>query len=65
MDERLTQLEILFTEQKKIIEDMSGEMYQQQKDITSLRLQIKQFEEKLTDLSEAQEIGGQERPPHY
>lgn len=65
MDERLTRLEILFSEQGRMLDELSAEMFSQQKDLTGLKLQIKKLEEKLAAASEANTIGGHERPPHY
>jgi uncharacterized coiled-coil protein SlyX len=63
MEDRLTKLEMLSSEQSKTIEEMSGEMFQQQKEITQLKLQIEELKERVD--SSAGEIGGNERPPHY
>lgn len=65
MDDRLTRLEILFSEQGRMLDELSAEMFRQQKDITGLKLQIKKLEEKLAAVSESGTIGGHERPPHY
>ena len=63
MDERMTTLEILFSNQTQALEDLSSEMFQQQKEITGLKLQIEELKEQLD--ASTNEIGGQERPPHY
>jgi len=63
MEDRLTKLEMLFSEQSQTIEEMSGEMFQQQKGITQLKLQIEELKEQME--ASANEIGGNERPPHY
>jgi SlyX protein len=63
MEDRLTKLEMLSSEQSQTIEEMSGEMFQQQKEITQLRLQIEELKEQME--ASANEIGGNERPPHY
>jgi uncharacterized coiled-coil protein SlyX len=65
MDDRLTRLEILFSEQGRTLEELSAEMYQQQQEIIRLKLQLKKLEEKLAAVSEPNTIGGHERPPHY
>lgn len=48
-----------------MLDELSAEMFRQQKDITGLKLQIKKLEEKLAAVSEPNTIGGHERPPHY
>jgi uncharacterized coiled-coil protein SlyX len=63
MEDRLTKLEMLSSEQSKTIEEMSGEMFQQQKEITQLKLQIEELKEQME--ASANEIAGNERPPHY
>jgi uncharacterized coiled-coil protein SlyX len=40
-------------------------LFRQQQDATRLKLQIKQLEEKLAAVSEPNNLGGHERPPHY
>jgi uncharacterized coiled-coil protein SlyX len=65
MDDRLTRLEVLFSEQGRMLEDLSAEMYQQQQDVIRLKLQIQKLEEKLAASTEPNTIGGHERPPHY
>lgn len=63
MEDRLTKLEILYSDQSKTIEEMSGEMFQQQKEINALKQQIEELKEQME--ASADEIGGNERPPHY
>jgi len=63
MDERLTKLEILYSDQSKTVEDMSAEMFQQQKEISALKQQVEELKERID--SSGGEIGGNERPPHY
>jgi uncharacterized coiled-coil protein SlyX len=65
MDDRLTRLEVLFSEQGRMLEDLSAEMYQQQQDVIRLKLQIQKLEEKLAASTESNTIGGHERLPHY
>ncbi|MFA7256878.1 MAG: SlyX family protein [Kiritimatiellales bacterium] len=65
MDARLTKLEMLFSEQGKMLEDLSAEMYQQQLEIKRLTARVALLEEKLAAASEPNTIRGSERPPHY
>jgi uncharacterized coiled-coil protein SlyX len=65
MDERLTNLEILFSEQGRLLEELSSEMFQQQQEIKRLTARVALLEEKLTAVSESNDIGGHDRPPHY
>ena len=63
MEERLTKLEILYSNQSQMLEEMSAEMFQQQQEIVALKQHIEELKEKI-DNSDS-EISGQERPPHY
>lgn len=63
MDDRLTRLEELFSNQTHTIEQMSHEMFQQQREIAVLKEQVDELKTRLEN-SEAQ-IAGPERPPHY
>jgi len=65
MDDRLTKLEILFSDQGRMLEDLSDEMYQQQLEVKRLTARVALLEEKLTLVSESNDIGGHDRPPHY
>ena len=63
MEDRLTKLETLYSDQSQTIEEMSGEMFQQQKEITQLKQQIEELKEQME--ASVNEIGGNERPPHF
>jgi len=63
MEDRLNKLEMLYSDQSRTIEEMSGEMFQQQKELTQLKLQIEELKEQME--ASSNEIGGNERPPHY
>jgi len=63
MEDRLTKLEMIYSDQSQTIEEMSGEMFQQQKEITQLKFQIEELKEQME--ASTNEIGGNERPPHY
>jgi uncharacterized coiled-coil protein SlyX len=65
MEDRLTKLEILYSEQSRMLEDLSAELYQQQKEVRLLTRRLELAEEKLAALEEPNGIRGSERPPHY
>lgn len=65
MEARLTKLEELFSNQTHTIEQMSLELFQQQKEINALKQQLEVLTEKLQDVSAGGDIAGSERPPHY
>lgn len=63
MNDRLTRLEELFSNQAHTIEQMSREMFEQQREISSLKRQVAELKDRLEQAGS--EIGGNERPPHY
>ncbi|HNX53165.1 MAG TPA: SlyX family protein [Pontiellaceae bacterium] len=65
MEDRLIKMEMLYSDQSRMLEDLSQEMYQQQVEIKRLTARIKLLEEKTASISESNNIGGHERPPHY
>ncbi|MDH3346200.1 MAG: SlyX family protein [Kiritimatiellaceae bacterium] len=65
MEDRLTKLEMLYADQSRMVEEMSAEMYQQQQDIVRLTRKVLELENKIESMDASNEIGGNERPPHY
>lgn len=65
MEDRLNKLEMLYLDQSRMVEDLSVEMFQQQQEIKRLTARIELLEEKLTAVSEPNDISGHDRPPHY
>jgi uncharacterized coiled-coil protein SlyX len=63
MSDRVTKLEELFSIQAHTIDQMSGEMFQQQREIAALKRELVELKERLDN--QGSEIGGHERPPHY
>ena len=63
MQDRLTRLEELYSAQTHTLEQMSSEMFQQQKEIAALKQQLEALKEKLNNPED--EIDEHERPPHY
>ncbi|MBM4152369.1 MAG: SlyX family protein [Kiritimatiellaceae bacterium] len=63
MEERLIQLEMLYSNQTQMLDDLSAELFKQQLEIKRLSARVQWLEEKL---AVPQNInGGHERPPHY
>lgn len=56
---------MLYSDQSRMLEDLSAEMYQQQLELKRLTARVSLLEEKLTTGSEPNDIGGHDRPPHY
>lgn len=65
MEDRLNKLEMLYLDQSRMVEGLSAEMFQQQQEIKRLTVRVELLEEKLTTVSEPNDISGHDRPPHY
>lgn len=65
MEERIIQLETLFALQDQTIQSLNEEVFRQHNDISHLRNQLKELERKILEQGDAEQIGGNERPPHY
>lgn len=65
MKERIIQLETVSAMQDEAISGLNAEMFRQQQDIEKLKRKLELLENKLADLQDPEEIGGNERPPHY
>ena len=64
-DERLTELEIRFTEQQRLLQELSDVVYAQQRTIDLLEAQLQVFRKKLEAEPGLVDAGQQEKPPHY
>ena len=58
-------METLVTLQDDTIRSLNEEIFRQQKDISRLTDRLEIIEEKLKELQQAEQIAGNERPPHY
>ncbi len=65
MEERIIKLETLSAMQDETIATLNHELFRQQQDILQLRRQIEALEQKLAEFAPGDEIGGNEKPPHY
>ena len=64
-EERLIELEIRYTEQSALLEELSSELYKANEVIDELKLRIKRLEKTSLDLLNRQELPPNEKPPHY
>ena len=64
-DERLTELEIRFTEQQRLLQELSDVVYAQQRTIDLLEAQLEVFRKMLEAEPGLVDAGQQEKPPHY
>jgi SlyX protein len=65
MEERIIQLESLAALQDETIAKLSAELYRQQQDTFQLQRRLQAVEERLASLKDAEQIAGNEKPPHY
>ena len=65
MKERMNQLETLAALQDETIAALNLELFRQQQDIAGLRQRIDALEKKLKQLEPADEIAGNQKPPHW
>jgi uncharacterized coiled-coil protein SlyX len=65
MEDRISKLESLLTMQDRAITELNTEMYRQQQDLTRFRQRIELLEARLKRLEEGEEIGGNDKPPHW
>lgn len=65
MEERIIQLESMSAMQDETIRSLNEEVFRQQQDISKLRNQLEILEKKILELGDQDQIGGNERPPHY
>jgi SlyX protein len=62
MEERLIELELRYTHQQELLEQLSAVLYGQQKEITRLAGELRRLREQLASQPE---MPADERPPHY
>ena len=65
MEERLRELELRFTEQQELLQQLSEVVYAQQKTIDSMSLQMNQLRQKMEAEPGIVDPREQEKPPHY
>ena len=65
MEERIIQLETLSALQDETIVTLNQEIFRQQQDILQLKRRLDSLEQKLAEFTPGNEIGGNEKPPHY
>ncbi len=65
MEDRLVELELRFTEQHALLEELSGVVWQQQRQIDALRAEVDAVKKRVAAVEELPTIGAAEKPPHY
>ncbi|MFB1484359.1 SlyX family protein [Corallococcus sp. RDP092CA] len=64
-DKRLVELEIRYTQQQELLQELSDVLYQQGRVIDALRMELDQLKRKLDAEPGLVDARHQERPPHY
>lgn len=65
LDARLMELEIRYTEQQQLVQDLSDVVYAQQKTIDLLLAELGLLKKKLEGEPGLVDAQAQEKPPHY
>ena len=65
VEQRLIELEIRYTEQSALLEDLSTELYKANETIDKLALRMKELEKVSMDILGGKELPPNEKPPHY
>lgn len=63
--ERVDELEVRFSYQENMIQELSGVIFSQQKELEALQAEVKTLRTKLKDFEHSAAEGSQEKPPHY
>ena len=62
---RLTALELRFTEQQALLEDLSQVLHQQQREIGLLQAEVRSLQARLEQTESQQQLPPAEKPPHF
>ena len=65
VEARLIDLELKFTEQQALLEDLSGVLHAQDKEISLLRAEVVRLQGRLGLIEEREPQAAAEKPPHY
>lgn len=65
-DRRLDELELRYTEQQNLIEELSQVMYRQQRELDALKFELTQLKQKVGEFDPGLvDASRTEKPPHY
>ena len=65
MEERIIELELRFTEQESLLQELSSVIFAQQRELEALRAQVVNLEKKLQAEPGLVDASDKDPPPHY
>ncbi len=65
MDERLIELELRYTEQQRLLQELSEVLFSQQRELSVLRAEVNALKGRLAAAEDLPTIGAAEKPPHF
>ncbi len=65
MEERLNEIELRFTEQQALLQELSELIYRQSREIDTLRASVGLLQRKVSAEPGMVDASEKERPPHY
>jgi len=66
MEDRITELELRFTEQERLLQELSGVLFAQQRELDALRAQVAHLEKKVgAEPGLVDPAADRDPPPHY
>ena len=65
MEERIVELELRFTEQESLLQELSSVIFAQQRELEALRAHVAVLEKKLQAEPGLVDASDKEPPPHY
>jgi len=61
----LNELELRYTEQQSLLQELSDVLYRQQREIDGLTGEVARLKAKIAQFGDAANVGPAEKPPHY
>ncbi|HVE84603.1 MAG TPA: SlyX family protein [Myxococcales bacterium] len=65
MEDRITELELRFTEQERLLQELSGVLFSQQRELDALRAEVAHLRQKLAAEPGLVDAAENDPPPHY
>lgn len=65
MNDRLTELEIRYAQLERLVEELSGQLFEQRRELDAMRTLIGQLGNRVTNLSAPEAPPADDPPPHW